>query len=412
MPPGGAYDGSQSGVDAAYFSGSIVYAWWSGFVDVTGVVASYRVALTANGASIEDWVEVGLRNNWAFMNASLVQGWSYQTHVVAVDVAGWSSPVVSSTGQVYDVTPPIVPPTSPLRAAEAAQQERNLAGQWNTKFASQASFIAVRCPQCEDDESGVTEGGCVLSRAADADSVDLTASGFDADVTLARSGDVYTPSIRLFGSAWSSDRFLLGLRQPLADAASYVVTCMCYNGAGEALRAPSPAIATDFTVPTCAFTVPSYVLTDVHSVMDVQWSCEDTQSGLRAVTWAVGSAAGAGDVVPATAAQLRGSDVDLSDRPSSAASTESDLGTSTLAEQLELASMPPVSWLSGRVYFVTLGVTNNAGLSVWYTGPGVLVDFTPPVVKDVQVTNAVTVDGAAYVGGAEPLEVSPLLEKE
>ena len=129
-------------------------------------------------------------------------------------------------------------------------------------------------------------------------------------------------------------------------------------------------------------------------------------------TWAVGSAAGAGDVVPATAAQLRGSDVDLSDRPSSAASTESDLGTSTLAEQLELASMPPVSWLSGRVYFVTLGVTNNAGLSVWYTGPGVLVDFTPPVVKDVQVTNAVTVDGAAYVGGAEPLEVSPLLEKE
>ena len=342
--PGGAYDGPQSGVDAVFFSARIVYAWWSGFVDVTGVVASYRVAVTANGTSAEDadWVEAGLRNNWAFVNVSLVKGWSYTTHVVAVDAVGRSSPVVTSSGQVYDSTPPIVPELSPLSAAEAAQQEQGLAKQWNTRFATQASVMAVRCPQCADGESGVVDGGCVLSTAADADAVDLTSTGFTSKRSVSNGSAVYRPSVRLFGSAWSSDRFNLGLQQPMADDSSYVVTCICYNGAGAALRTPSPPIATDFTVPACTFTAPSLLFTDPNSTMDVQWACLDRQSGLRAVTWAVGSAAGASDVVAVTAVN----------------SSLADVGASTLAEQLQLGSESgtSVSWLSGRVYFVTLGV--------------------------------------------------------
>ena len=177
----------------------------------------------------------------------------------------------------------------------------------------------------------------------------------------------------------------------MADDSSYVVTCICYNGAGAALRTPSPPIATDFTVPACTFTAPSLLFTDPNSTMDVQWACLDRQSGLRAVTWAVGSAAGASDVVAVTAVN----------------SSLADVGASTLAEQLQLGSESgtSVSWLSGRVYFVTLGVTNNAGLSAWYTGPGVLVDFSPPVVGAVRIVNAVTIGDVAYVDGAGLLQV-------
>jgi hypothetical protein len=190
-----------------YFSGSIVYAQWQGFVDPNGgTIVSYRVGLSTNPDSsvapnVVPWRSVGLQYYAAFPNLTLVQGATYYALVAAVDAVGHVGVTTRSPGQVYDSSPPTLVAGD---VTQVAQREPNAAGAMNLQYASDPGYVIVRCPKCSDDTSGIGSGGCVLNTTA--------------------------ATTRRFGSSWTNDAFVMGLQTPLVDTTSYAITCECYNG--------------------------------------------------------------------------------------------------------------------------------------------------------------------------------------
>ena len=232
------------------------------------------------------------------------------------------------------------------------------------QFASDASYMSVQCPRCMDGTSGIAAGS-------------LT---FDvADVTNFPS----SPSARVLGADWTNDAMVLGFPVPLTDNTPYTVTCVCYNNAGLPTTTPSNVIVTDFTVPVCGFAITGPA-TSASAPLPLSWSCGDDQSGLRAASyWWLGTTVGGQDV------------------------TTRSPTTVTTGAFADVASSE-LSWTGGVTYYYTVEVTNNAGVTAWYTSPGVLVDFTPPVVTAVGSNDAVYAPTATtwYLPGATPLTAS------
>ena len=82
---------------------------WHGFVDHHSGVMSYFVALVdSNATNFENvsFVDVLLKNKYVFRDIELQQGLSYKGLVKAVDKAGHTTDVVSSSPKLIDVTAP------------------------------------------------------------------------------------------------------------------------------------------------------------------------------------------------------------------------------------------------------------------------------------------------------------------
>ena len=106
---------------------------------------------------IVPWTYIENRQSWGFYGLTFTEGAEYTFLVKAIDVLGHVSDVGESTGQVYDMTPPVV-----TAAAVVAQREATVAAAWNTQFLSHSDFVMVSCPVCSDLESGVATGTLLL----------------------------------------------------------------------------------------------------------------------------------------------------------------------------------------------------------------------------------------------------------
>lgn len=104
---------------------------WSGFSDATSGIASYRYSIgtVANGTDVVSWTSVGTSTAVTVTGLTLRTNRKYFFNVVALDVAGNTSTVVSSRGQVqaptlsltlstqsltFDLTPAAGPDTQSL----------------------------------------------------------------------------------------------------------------------------------------------------------------------------------------------------------------------------------------------------------------------------------------------------------
>jgi hypothetical protein len=110
-------------------------------------------------------------------------------------------------------------------------------------------------------------------------------------------------------------------------------------------------------------------MTQLSPTLPAAWACADPESGLRALTWALGTCPGCRDVVGTTPTALHSGDV---------AAAALEAGTAWGAP------------LNGRSYYLTLTATNNAGVTVVFGAPAVHVDTSPPVVTGLLVDGRTT----------------------
>ena len=99
---------------------------------------------------------------------------------------------------------------------------------------------------------------------------------------------------------------MIGDAQVQSDVAN--IHCRCFRLVGFArpdatAATTSNVIVADLTPPMCDFSLQPYYVHESGPLL-IAWNCSDDESGLRAVSWWLGAAAGSGDVVAPTAASM------------------------------------------------------------------------------------------------------------
>ena len=114
--------------DKSYQSGSFVEVSWQGFVDKHSHIMEYLYCITESGQEVNEteFISTNLANQLT-INGEFYHGQSYQLHVLAIDAALHESDVVSSHPVLIDNTPPLVK----LCEASAAVEKETLTCQCN-----------------------------------------------------------------------------------------------------------------------------------------------------------------------------------------------------------------------------------------------------------------------------------------
>lgn len=200
----------------------------------------------------------------------------------------------------------------------------------------------------EDPESQVSEFHVALARTNDTSSLITEWLSFGQPV-----GTVLHAEIDLRAVESSISRFVHGQ--------SYFALVRSTNRVGLWSVSVSAGVEIDATPPQCIVLdgvipgVDNDALTE--DKLGIQWSCEDTESGISSLQYGVGSKRGDTDILP-----LRAHD-------SSRAIFLSD----------DVVVVP------GSRYFILVVATNGAGQAVAVASDGAINDPTPPVV--VEITN-------------------------
>jgi hypothetical protein len=136
----------------------------------------------------------------------------------------------------------------------------------------------------------------------------------------------------------------------------------------------SPGVTVDLTAPELTgFVTPEYCSS---ANLKVQWAGQDPESGIQTVQAALGSGFQQTDV--------SGGWVTLN-------------GTTAILSRD--AAGQPLQLITGKRYYVTLRLTNNAGLITEGTGAAITIDDTPPPAP-------VVLDQGAYLNTRQPLEAN------
>ena len=266
----------------------------------------------------------------------------------------------ASDGIVVDLTPPI---------AEVATEGTSAAVDDDVVAVLDSVTVTL---QCADPDSGVHHADVAIHRVA-------FASGAVLDTALPWtpvSGSAQPPS----ATGTPITETITGLSLALGEY--YVTSVRCVNEAGAYATLDTDGFFVDTTPPDSATARVQHSVHDLTVAVQVEtgqleasWSgFSDPESGIVGFAWAIGSTAGATDVLPHT--------------PLGAAAS----AHTTLPLQ------------DGETYFVTVYATNGAGLVSSATSGGVTVDGSaPPAVTGLELAPDGDNDGVAWVQSSASL---------
>jgi hypothetical protein len=113
--------------------------------------------------------------------------------------------------------------------------------------------------------------------------------------------------------------------------------------------------------------------------------CCASLAGIRSITWSLGTCPGCRNVF---------------DRKTSV------LPSATVAQAVAESGLVWSGPTNGRAYYLTLAVTNNAGVTVVFGAPRVAVDTTPPVIADLRMeTHSTQLSPLPFLSGFETVSV-------
>jgi MYXO-CTERM domain-containing protein len=324
-PPnqGTVVDGPGADIDTQT-SLTTLSASWSGFFDADSSITGYEwaVGTSAGATDVQGFVSVGLATSGSGSSFSLAGGTTYYVTVRATNGAGLTSTASSDgvTVTVPDGTPPVAGTVNDGAGADVDTQ-------------ASTSTISANWSGFSDPESGITRYDWAVGTAA---------GGTDVQA--------FTP----VGTATSASNAGLSL----GVGTTCYVTVRATNGAGLTATATSDGVTVpvpDSTPPVAGTVNDGIAGADVDSQgsttsLSANWSgFSDPESGITRYDWAIGTAAGAGDVQAFTS-----------------------VGTSTAAAATGL------TLANGTTYYVTVRATNGAGLTSTAVSDGVTVSVTTP----------------------------------
>ncbi|MEW6200373.1 MAG: FG-GAP-like repeat-containing protein, partial [bacterium] len=313
-----------SGADEDYTTDtSQLSANWSASVDAESGIVRYLYAIgtTAGATDVVDWTDNGTATYITHTGLSLTQAQTYFFTIMSENDAGLQSIPASSDGQTVDTSAPTAP---------AAVNDGTGA---DITYAASATQLSANWSSSSDPESGIARYWYAIGSTAGAtDVVDWTDNGTATAVTKT------------------------GLT--LTNGQTYYFTVKAENGAGllnGATDSDGQEVETTSPLPISyvydGTTVDIDYLTNT-TQLSANWAASsDPESGVVRYLYAIGTSAGATDVVDWT-----------------------DNGTATGVTKTGL------SLTGGQIYYFTVKSENGAGLeSAESSSDGQTVDSTEPV---------------------------------
>ena len=300
---------------------SVLIASWGNFTETETEIASYHLAFgSAPGAQdIQDFTNVGLVNTSASSRLKvhdLTNGKRYYATVIAFNVLGIPSSMVSSNGVLVDFTPPIF--SQPVSDGEDPTTDRS--------YTSQSVLTATW--SCQDPETDVS-------------SIDI-AFGLQpgrADAMKFTSLSVVQTS------------FIIGHKLQLGYR--YFATVRCTNKLGLAVISFSDGLVYDNTPPSLVYLKDGYYQNSNRTLV-IEFKFVDAESGVNAYDVQVWR-------------HSASSSLDLYD----SFILLGNVTRKTLHLSKEL--------ISGVTYYVNVTAVNGVGLKTTEQSDGFIVDMTPPI---------------------------------
>jgi len=311
-------------------SGSSLSASWTATDPESGVAGyQYAIGTTPGGTNLVGWTDAGANTQITRTGLSLVSGTTYYFSVKALNGGGIYGPVGSSDGITVDTSSPATPTV--MDSGLYFSNPTTIHASWSSS----------------DPESGI--------------------SRFEYSVGTSAGNS----SVRGWTDAGTSVQMdITGL--DLSNGSTYYVNCRATNGAGLISSVgSSDGITLDTTPPVTPTVTDDGAYTASTSQLHATWSSSDPQSGIASYKYAVGTTAGAANVVPWT-----------------------DVGTNTSVTKTGL------SLTDKQAYYFSVIATNGAGAaSEAGVSNGIIVDATPP-------TKPVVTDDGAYTGDSSQIHAS------
>ena len=317
--------------DGAFTSSTTtLHASWSSADDESGVASyQYSIGTTPGSANTVNWTSIGAATEVSRTGLSLISGTTYYISVKATNGAGLVSSVGSSDGITVDTTPPVTPVVTDD-------------GVYTTTATSLHATWSASDPQ-----SGVVEYKYAIGTSAGGTNiVDWTSVGVSTEITKT------------------------GLS--LVDGAAYYISVMARNGAGLwSAVGSSDGIICDTTPPSVPVVTDGGEYTSTTTTLNASWTSSDPHSGIAEYQYAIGTSAGAADVVGWTS-----------------------VGTTASVTRND------ITLIGGTTYYFAVKARNKAGLwSSIGTSDGITCDGTPP-------TTPVVIDDGAYTADASKLHAA------
>ena len=300
---------------------SVLTASWGNFTENETGIVSYHLAFgSAPGAQdIQDFTNVGLVNTSASSRLKvhdLTNGERYYATVIAFNVLGIPSSMVSSNGVLVDFTPPIF--SQPVSDGEDPTTDRS--------YTSQSMLTATW--SCKDPETNVS-------------SVDI-AFGLQPG----RADAMNFTSLSVLQTSFTIDYNLqLGYR--------YFATVRCTNKLGLAVISFSDGLVYDNTPPSLV-SLKDGDYQNSNRTLVIEFKFVDAESGVNAYNAQVWR-------------HSASSSVDLYD----SFLLPGNITRKTLHLSKEL--------INGATYYVNVTAVNGVGLKTTEQSDGFIVDMTPPI---------------------------------
>ncbi|MCE5199476.1 MAG: PQQ-binding-like beta-propeller repeat protein [Armatimonadota bacterium] len=304
-----------------------IHASWTATDSESGLSNyEYAVGTSPGAQDVVSFTSVGLVNEITRTDLALVSGKDYYVTVRVTNNAGLIGQSGVSDGIRVDLTAPSTPVVIDDGAYSSVQGRIH------------ASWTA------SDAESGISRYEYAIGTSSGAqDVIPFTAIGTSTEVTRT---DL-----------------------TLVSGKDYYVSVRATNGAGlVSVVGTSDGIRTDWTVPTTPVVTDDGAYSTLPNTLHATWSSTDAESGLARYEYAIGTSAGAQDLVPFTSAGLA----------------------------IEITSSN-LALVNGKDYFFSVRSVNRAGLvSAVGVSNGIRVDTTPP-------TPPVVFDDGEYTGVSDKL---------
>ena len=323
-PPRTGYvtDGRPGRVIDAQIENSVLRASWGNFTENETMIVSYELAFGSfpGGQDIQGFTNVGIvktATSSKLKVSELASGKRYYATVIAYNVLGMPSSMVSSDGVLVDNTPPFFS----QQVSDGDDPSNDIA------FSSESSLTATW--KCEDPDSGLSNIEIAFGLQTG-----------DTDVMNFKSLPV------------SQSSFVSNLH--LQTGYRYFVSIRCTNKVGLGAISFSDGIVYDNTPPN-----PVYVQDGDYQVtnrtVSITFKFVDKESGIQAYKVQV-----FGEGSDNTSAHIHGS-----------FSIPGNLTSATLALPKQLDS--------GKTYYVNVTALNGVNLEATKYSDGFVVDTTPPV---------------------------------
>jgi len=310
-PPSVTFVNDGLGADLRYQTGTTALSGNWLFIDPETGVTKYEWALgtTVGGTDVQAFTDVGLLTSGTLGSLALSTHAAYFVTVRATNATG-ATTTASSNGLWIEATAPALGYVYDGLGADVAYQASATALSANWRFIDRESGISVY-----EWAIGTTRGGT---------------------------------NVRAFSAVGTAESAIAAVS--LSHGTTYYVTVRATNDIALFTTGSSNGVKVDTTPPTVG-SVNDGPGADIDTsplvTLSANWSFADPESGIAAYEWAIGTSAGATNVMPFTYVAV---------------------DSSAVATGLNLAT--------GVTYYVTVRATNGAGTSTTASSDGVVLTGT------------------------------------